>query len=830
MKIFASMLCMSFTLILSFGCSVLQQSDQSEPPTQPTGDAAKQPTDYGQAKPSTSSDVSPPESGYASDHWLTKENTSWPEEMNRRDRQLYAYFQDTDPARSEKYGFRPGQTPALGWNWFTEHPVGYGGMPYVLLQTILSLDPVTEKDQHLIPLANIWKRKSAIPSESSQNLYTLDHLGVPPHPDDYENGVAKSPDLRKHRVPNGFVYDPTVKPKDVSAVDQRLSLMRDGLIGKSIKKIASLFGKDYKPQIAELLVLARGKIRNGLHGSEIDYQTESQRFQQPPVIDAVFFSCSGCHQGRVIVDGEIDDDGNTVKQGKMKFLPGMPNTEIEQQYFSYLLMETGLALTESGFSIDSSSLPNPDEIVPNKNVVKALFTRMLSRAMDPEALKTIYGPSPDQIKRAKLQTYWVAKDFPTYLGEMIGTAVKTQYIYYQVANKYAFNPDNPRRESPDQKVPHVIKNRIGQMDAFGVASGLVAIHAYRPDNSYIQFMYTDNPDNPIFKGIDTIPGFKGPVSTDKAGERILKNLENWAPPVPAPIDIKSLNWSGHRDLANWDGNQGAAARTLASGTSATGDSRKVNVRIHEPLNPLINNMPPPPYPFDIDREKALQGMTIYDRECSGCHKPNNTKIYPATKLGVDANRSMVNTDVSRWGLAGLVMEACNIFMRNNPDNDWCLPRDKQGQVITDRAKAYDDYFKDTPERVREGTNGYKADMLHGIWARAPYLHNGSVPTLMQMICPDTRPKQFKRGIIYYDHTMVGFEWQIAPKQRYSPYESQLVKDYDTREFGRSNAGHKYGSKLCPDTRSLDPLRDRKKIARRVSASKVGNLLEYLKTL
>lgn len=828
MKLFSILFWVAATLTLSTGCSDQESAKSPETPDQP------EPVAEAETKSATDTlrtiDASPPPAGYASDEWLKNETTPWPEEMKRRDLQIDFYFQDTDPIRSKKYGFRPGHTPALGWNWFVAHPVGFGGAPYVLLQTILSLDPTAEKDPHLLEIAKIWKKKSLIPSERNEDLYTLDHMGVGPHPDDYTNGVAKIPNQRKHLLPNGFVYDPTVKPKDVKAVDQRLSFMRDGAVGKIIKKFAAHFDKDYDPHVAKLLVLARGKIRKGIHGDEIDYETEYKKFQEPPEVDAVFFSCSGCHLGRVIVGGEMDSEGNILEPGKMKFLPGMPNTEIEQQYFAGLLMQTGLALIESGFSIDAKSLPNPDDIVPNKDAVSALYIRMLSRAMDPETVKTIYGSDPDQIKRAKLQTYWVAKDFPTYLGDLIGTAIKTQYIYYQISKKYAFNPDNPRKSTPDQKVPDVIADRIGQMDAFGIASGLVAIHSLRPDNSYIEFMYEDYPKNPIFTGIDTIPDFEEPVGPDKAGLRILKNVQNWAPPVPAPIDIKSLNWTGHRELANWDGNQGAAARTLASGTSATGDPRRVNVRIHEPLNPLINNMPPPPYPFDIEREKAARGMAIYKQECSDCHKPNSTEIVPVSKLKVDENRSLVNTDVSRWGLAGLVMEACRIFIRKNPDNDWCLPRDKQGKIIHNTSQVYDDYFKDTPGRVRSGSNGYKADMLHGIWSRAPYLHNGSVPTLLHMLCPEIRPKQFKRGIIFYDPQMVGFEWQIVPQQRYSPYETQLVKNYDTTQFGRSNSGHEFGSSLCPDTSGLDPQEDRQEIVKRVSASKAGDLLEYLKTL
>ena len=72
------------------------------------------------------------------------------------------------------------------------------------------------------------------------------------------------------------------------------------------------------------------------------------------------------------------------------------------------------------------------------------------------------------------------------------------------------------------------------------------------------------------------PGMTDAVTDPKlAGERIFKNIPAWAPPVPAPIDVKSVNWAIERYHANWDGNQGASSRTLASGASATGDPRMV---------------------------------------------------------------------------------------------------------------------------------------------------------------------------------------------------------------------------------------------------------------
>jgi hypothetical protein len=177
-------------------------------------------------------------------------------------------------------------------------------------------------------------------------------------------------------------------------------------------------------------------------------------------------------------------------------------------------------------------------------------------------------------------------------------------------------------------------------------------------------------------------------------------------------------------------------------------------------------------------------------------------------------------------LTALVMEACVIYGLNHqgqPGANWCIP-------AGDWQARQDEYFRDTPRRVAEGTNGYKADMLRGIWAQAPYLHNGSVPTLGQLLCPSTRPTRFLRGNVNYDEALVGFEWANTPSVRYSPYDSMLVKEYDTTVPGKSNAGHVFGADLCPDTAGLDAVTDRHEIEKRLLGSRVGALLAYLKTL
>jgi hypothetical protein len=721
--------------------------------------------------------------------WVDGEEVKdWSAEIAKRDRAIAGYLNDTDAARAAKYGFRSGQTPQLAWSWFKDNPVGFNGVPYVLFKTIIDLSP-DDPNPTLRALARIWKRQATVPGAAAGE-WTLDHIGVSPGPDNYDNGVARP--AGPASLPYGFAYENT-------RTFEPLSMAQTGVID------ARLRVRSVAPKVALLV----SKLRTA--DVEENWEKDRQSFGSAGSMDRVFFSCAACHVGRVVVDN------------RMKFLPGMPNTQIEAQYYSKLLMLTGAALVTSGFDINSPTPINPKNIVVNRDAVQALYGALLDKALHrPE---TLYGSSPAQIARGKIQALAVADDFPSVMKDLVAVAVKTHFVYHVVAKNNAYKAGEP----------DVLEDRIGQMDAFGIASGLVAIHTRRTDNSYLEFVRRDNPKSPIFTGFsianglpaDT-PGMTEPVTDAKAaGERIFRNIPAWAPPVPAPVDVKSVNWAVDRYHANWDGNQGASSRTLASGASATGDPRMVNVRIHEPLNPFIDNLPPPAYPFtSVDLDKAKEGKALFKANCASCHTPRNQTIYSASMLGVDANRTKVNTSVSRYGLAALVMEACTIYGLNNagqPGADWCVPPG-------DWNAKLEEYFRDTPKRVVDGTAGYKADMLHGIWAQAPYLHNGSVPTLGQLICPSTRPKTFYRGNLHYDQELVGFEWATRPSARYGPNDTILVKEYDTAVTSRANSGHTFGSDLCPDTAGLDPTTDRKEIATRLLASPVGSLLAYLKTL
>jgi cytochrome c peroxidase len=109
---------------------------------------------------------------------------------------------------------------------------------------------------------------------------------------------------------------------------------------------------------------------------------------------------------------------------------------------------------------------------------------------------------------------------------------------------------------------------------------------------------------------------------------------------------------------------------------------------------------------------------------------------------------------------------------------------------------------DRPNMVKIAS--YQSPPLDGIWMRAPYLHNGSVPTLRDLLLPVAeRPKEFFRGYDVYDPVNVGFVTSGFDTKR-------LGWRHDTAERGNGNQGHVYGTTLPP--------------------AEKNSLLEYLKTL
>jgi hypothetical protein len=162
---------------------------------------------------------------------------------------------------------------------------------------------------------------------------------------------------------------------------------------------------------------------------------------------------------------------------------------------------------------------------------------------------------------------------------------------------------------------------------------------------------------------------------------------------------------------------------------------------------------------------------VFDANCASCHASARTgTVIPLNEIGTDRGR------IDTWG--------------------------KQAAIEANRVVS--DMGIQRKGLVEAPLTGYVAQFLDGIWLRAPYLHNGSVPTLADLLTPPAqRPRTFWRGYDVYDPARGGFIVQGLAAERAGTL-------YDTRLRGNGSQGHDFGTALPVEDKAV--------------------LLEYLKTL
>ena len=174
------------------------------------------------------------------------------------------------------------------------------------------------------------------------------------------------------------------------------------------------------------------------------------------------------------------------------------------------------------------------------------------------------------------------------------------------------------------------------------------------------------------------------------------------------------------------------------------------------LQDYLSNLAPPPYPFPVDAARAAAGKPLFDAHCAACHaSPRTGTRIPLAEVGTDRGR------LDTWNKEAAI---------------------KANRVVTEMGI-------ERRGLVEEDLEGYHIPFLDGLWARAPYLHNGSVPTLRDLLEPaSARPSLFWRGYDVYDPVKVGFVTD-------SPEARRIGSKLDTRALGGGNQGHEFGTAL-----------------------------------
>ncbi len=256
-------------------------------------------------------------------------------------------------------------------------------------------------------------------------------------------------------------------------------------------------------------------------------------------------------------------------------------------------------------------------------------------------------------------------------------------------------------------------------------------------------------------------------------------------PVATKNDVPSVWNQWTRKQWQWDGNiRDVLARNLIASLGLVGRPDQMDITANTVISEFIDYLPPPIYPFEMPAPALIdRGRILYETNCLACHREDQRRGdgNPLTvfDLGTDPNRAKVVTPVAfELTKASLVasFQPADLRFRIG-DNEYQPNFEVDGEELLIR--------RFTPE-----SQGYVAAPLDGIWARAPYLHNGAVPTLMHLLVPKLRDQTpvFVRGAISFDQDNVGWEWSIDHWDRLRA-ENRSARLYDTSKDGQSNAGH-----------------------------------------
>lgn len=285
----------------------------------------------------------------------------------------------------------------------------------------------------------------------------------------------------------------------------------------------------------------------------------------------------------------------------------------------------------------------------------------------------------------------------------------------------------------------------------------------------------------------------------------------------------------------------ADIQMVKENTDKPGFVSSVNVKNLEVLEHSLYSLKPPRWPGSLP-EDLTSGAKLFTDNCAGCHAPlartDLTKPIKAVMIHISANDKFNAQSPKDSTIGTDPWMACNAYQFKADAGVLAgyLKADKTKEPIQSNEPLYNmlgvtvletllGKGRDVAELVFDGLLGidpkpqkvpglrdnamfssvdekalrlincyrdsqkvallaYKARPLTGIWATAPYLHNGSVPTLNDLLLPPRqRPSSFYTGTNEFDNQKVGFKTEKSDKNWFL---------FDTKLEGNSNAGHDYG--------------------------------------
>ncbi len=244
--------------------------------------------------------------------------------------------------------------------------------------------------------------------------------------------------------------------------------------------------------------------------------------------------------------------------------------------------------------------------------------------------------------------------------------------------------------------------------------------------------------------------------------------------VPAWWLLKKKNAMFYNGFGRGDFARFLMASNLLS-VEDTAESREVDSHFPDVLA-YLNSIKAPAYPKTIDEDLAAMGEPIFNQNCSHCHGTYGADgKYPNLLIP----EGVIGTDSALFKSNYLSPQFVDWFNKS-----WFTTGDHPAKLVP--------------------FNGYIAPPLDGIWITAPYLHNGSVPTIEAVLNSKLRPTYWSRNFEKpeYDYASPGWKYEELREPKKNAYNTTLP--------GYGNYGHYFGDKLSDKQRKA--------------------VIEYLKTL
>lgn len=439
------------------------------------------------------------------------------------------------------------------------------------------------------------------------------------------------------------------------------------------------------------------------------------------VADVASFTCGGCHIGRV------KDD-----EGKITYLDGGINSEFSVIGFRKNMVDTFNFLTKNEKSKAAKD--------------KKLIDLFLAALVDIEKNQPGYFYNNFRFEDRVFDQQYEKNQIKLFRDN--ASKLIPQYVarINQVYSGWKVLVDKNYKTAEKE-----------MMAGYG---GMEDAIAFNTVDAYLSLR--ENPLTYLFAGI--------PVA-DVAGQTDIMAVWDQQKRNPRWNDAKDDlidgggQWNGHIPLPIY--------KNIAAQLTLGVDN--VDIQVSAFSDELLDQLPAAAYPYALDVALARKGQKLFEKNCQICHQANNGKVYK--DIGTHMGRAMIADSIISWAAVRSFTEVCSpelTLIMHGKENKPCGTY--KGVSLKDNAR----FAMTRPVRHE----GYNALPLLGIWAQAPYLHNGSVPTIAHLLMPKTRPDRFIKSRLNYDKEKMGFKWEITIDDDNSGYL------YDTKiSDALSNTGH-----------------------------------------